>query len=135
HVVLRRFAFSACQTGIPQTTPREQPTRKEQNIELHWTCGAPSRLRAQRLSAGLGTHCHGLTSSLAVSPMGWRKTARALRIRCLLSSAPPLATVLPPRLSHTGIVERLWRNGMFFAMSSFGMRRFTSYFPCSTRLI
>ena len=36
---------------------------------------------------------------------------------------------------QTGIVERLWRNGMFFAISSLGMRRLTSYFPFSTRLM
>jgi hypothetical protein len=41
----------------------------------------------------------------------------------------------PPRLCHTASVERLWRNGMFSAMSSFGMRRLTSYLPCSTRLM
>jgi hypothetical protein len=42
----------------------------------------------------------------------------------------------PPRSdTYTGICDRLWRSGMFFASSSFGIRFCTWSFPFSTRLM
>ncbi len=49
------------------------------------------------------------------------------RVRCRSRSARPRA--------YAGSADRLWRSGMFFSRSSLGMRRLTSNFPFSTRLM
>jgi hypothetical protein len=102
HVVLRRFAFSACQTGIPQTTPREQPTRKDQR-------GGPLGLWCPELAPSAAITCRTRNTLPGINLMPGRfppwtgeRPGRALRIRCLRSETPPIATMLQPRLSSHG---------------------------------
>ena len=67
-----------------------------------------------------------------VSPDGYHHHRHGLRA---LFNGGGGATDAAAKADYAGMVERLCRNGMFFSRSSLGIRRLTSNFPFSTRLM